>query len=159
MGYQGKHTAKFQFAQYVAASLAYLMLHQRDAVGLVLHDTQVRTVVKPRATSKHLLQILTALEQAHPGGETAPDIGTGHLGLQVVHVDAVLAEQRQDVGTYWLLTARCGDHTLRARLDPDHDVPSVGAHVWLKVTGAHTCYYGRDETLIASADLATETSA
>lgn len=71
MGYQGKHTAKFQFAQYVAASLAYLMLHQRDAVGLVLHDTQVRTVVKPRATSKHLLQILTALEQARPGGETA----------------------------------------------------------------------------------------
>ncbi|MCO5124295.1 MAG: ABC transporter ATP-binding protein [Rhizobacter sp.] len=71
----------------------------------------------------------------------------------------VVVEQRQDVGTYWLLTARCGDHTLRARLDPDHDVPSVGAHVWLKVTGAHTCYYGRDETLIASADLATETSA
>lgn len=71
MAYRGKHPVKFQFAQYVAASLAYLMLHQRDAVGLVLHDTRVRQLIKPRATSKHLLQILRALEQAQPGGETA----------------------------------------------------------------------------------------
>lgn len=71
MGYRGKHPAKFQFAQYVAASLAYLMLHQRDAVGMVLHDTKVRQLIRPRATSKHLLQILRALEQAQPGGETA----------------------------------------------------------------------------------------
>ena len=71
MGYRGKHTSKFQYAQYVAASLAYLMLHQRDAVGLALHDTQVRQLIKPRATSKHLLLVLQALEQARPGGETA----------------------------------------------------------------------------------------
>jgi hypothetical protein len=66
MGYRGKHTSKFQYAQYVAASLAYLMLHQRDAVGLALHDTQVRQLIKPRATSKHLLLVLQALEQARP---------------------------------------------------------------------------------------------
>jgi uncharacterized protein (DUF58 family) len=71
MGYQGKHPAKFQYAQYIAASLAYLMLHQRDAVGLALHDTQIRRLIKPRATSKHLLQVLRALEEARPGGETA----------------------------------------------------------------------------------------
>src|SRR5882724_10256707 len=39
MAYAGKNPSKFQFAQYIAASLAYLMLHQRDAVGLVTHDT------------------------------------------------------------------------------------------------------------------------
>src|SRR5262245_30760972 len=71
MAYKGKFPAKFQFAQYVAASLAYLMLHQRDAVGLVLHDTEIRRLIKPRATSKHLLQVLRALESATPGGETA----------------------------------------------------------------------------------------
>jgi uncharacterized protein (DUF58 family) len=71
MAYKGASPAKFQFAQYVAASLAYLMLHQRDAVGLVLHDTHVRAQIKPRATSKHLLQVLKALEEARPGGETA----------------------------------------------------------------------------------------
>lgn len=71
MAYKGKSPAKFQFAQYVAASLAYLMLHQRDAVGLVLHDTRIRKLIKPRAHSKHLLYILRALEQAAPSGETA----------------------------------------------------------------------------------------
>src|SRR5438876_2759936 len=55
MGYRGKNESKFRHAQYVAASLAYLMLHQRDAVGLALHDTKVRLLLKPRANAKHLL--------------------------------------------------------------------------------------------------------
>src|SRR5204863_231457 len=52
MGYRGKGSAaqqqqggrwsvppsKFEYAQYIAASLSYLMLHQRDAVGLAVHD-------------------------------------------------------------------------------------------------------------------------
>src|SRR5919202_2020081 len=71
MAFAGKHPSKFQYAQYVAASLAYLMLHQRDAVGLALHDTRVRKLIKPRAHSKHLLYVLNALEDATPGGETS----------------------------------------------------------------------------------------
>src|SRR2546423_62256 len=79
MGYRGKPTArggktlpsKFEYAQYIAASLAYLLLHQRDAVGLALHDTKVRLMIKPRATSKHLLQVIRALEQSQPAGETS----------------------------------------------------------------------------------------
>src|SRR5438105_11176644 len=71
MAYQGKHPSKFQYAQYIAASLAYLMLHQRDAVGLALHDTEVRHLLKPKASSKHLLQVLRALEEAKPEGETS----------------------------------------------------------------------------------------
>src|SRR5947208_8021366 len=38
MGYAGRGVSKFVYAQYVAASLAYLMLHQRDSVGLAIHD-------------------------------------------------------------------------------------------------------------------------
>ena len=56
MGYRGKNAAKFEYAQYVAASLAYLMLHQRDAVGMALHDTKVRAMIPPKANAKHLLQ-------------------------------------------------------------------------------------------------------
>ncbi len=70
MAYQGAHASKFQYAQYIAASLAYLMLHQLDAVGLVTHDTKVRTLIPPKASSKHLLRIITTLEQTTPGGET-----------------------------------------------------------------------------------------
>jgi uncharacterized protein (DUF58 family) len=71
MAYKGGHASKFQYAQYVAASLAYLMLHQRDAVGLAIHDTRVRRLIAPRANSKHLLHVLRALEETQPGGETA----------------------------------------------------------------------------------------
>src|SRR6516225_9230457 len=71
MAYKGANHSKFRYAQYVAASLAYLMLHQRDAVGLAVHDTHIRQLIKPKAIAKHLLQVLHALEAARPGGETA----------------------------------------------------------------------------------------
>lgn len=61
--------SKYQYAQYLAASLAYLMLHQRDAVGLVMHDQQVRTVLPARSASKQLMRILAELERIGPGGE------------------------------------------------------------------------------------------
>ena len=71
MGYRGKNLSKFQYAQYVAASLAYLMLHQRDAVGMVLHDTRLRQLIPAKANAKHLLRLIRTLESARPGGETA----------------------------------------------------------------------------------------
>ncbi len=71
MGYRGAGPSKFEYAQYIAASLAYLMLHQLDAVGLTLHDTKVREVIPPRANSKHLLQLIHTLEKSAPGGETS----------------------------------------------------------------------------------------
>jgi uncharacterized protein (DUF58 family) len=72
MRFRGKQPlSKFQYAQQVAASLAYLMLAQLDAVGLVVHDTRIRQLVPPRASSKHLLGLLRGLEATTPGGETA----------------------------------------------------------------------------------------
>src|SRR5262247_1951243 len=61
MAFKGKHPSKFQYAQYVAASLAYLMLHQRDAVGLVIHDTKLRRLIPARANVKHLLRVIRTL--------------------------------------------------------------------------------------------------
>jgi uncharacterized protein (DUF58 family) len=71
MAYRGQGPSKFEYAQYIAASLAYLMLHQLDAVGLIVHDTKVRTQIQPRAQSKHLLNLLHTLEKTEPGGETS----------------------------------------------------------------------------------------
>jgi uncharacterized protein (DUF58 family) len=71
MAYRGKTLSKFQYAQHVAASLAYLMLHQRDAVGLVTHDTRIRQLISPKANAKHLLRLLHTLELTQPGGETS----------------------------------------------------------------------------------------
>ncbi len=57
----------------------------------------------------------------------------------------------QDIGTYWLVTARLGTRAdaplLRARLGPDQVVPQAGQPVWLQVVGDHTCYYLNEELI------------
>ena len=58
--------------------------------------------------------------------------------------------QVQDIGTYWLLTARTGTHTLKARLPAQASPPPAGATVALRVLNPHTCFYGADERLIAA---------
>jgi len=61
--------------------------------------------------------------------------------------------QAQDIGTYWLLTARVAgsdDALVRVRLAPQHAVPQAGETVWLQVMGAHTCFY-KDHALVAEA--------
>src|SRR5262245_52725117 len=72
MKFRGRQKlSKFEYAQQVAASLAYLLLAQLDAVGLITHDTRVRHVVPPKTNAKHLLALLRTLEATTPGGETA----------------------------------------------------------------------------------------
>ena len=70
MAFRGKGPSKFEYAQYLAASLAYLMLHQLDAVGLAIHDNRLRELIVPRANAKHLLHLIHTLEKTRPGGET-----------------------------------------------------------------------------------------
>jgi glycerol transport system ATP-binding protein len=61
---------------------------------------------------------------------------------------AVVVTQRQDVGTYWLVTAKAGDSVIRARLSADTTPPAVGETAWFSVAGSHTCYY-KNEELVA----------
>ena len=74
MGYSGSGgwPSKLEQARGLAASLAYLMLTQRDAVGLALSDSadNPETVIPPRTTPGHLTILCEALEAAQPRGET-----------------------------------------------------------------------------------------
>src|SRR5512136_2721828 len=49
MGYQSQGVSKLQYSTYLAAALSYLMIHQRDAVGLVLFDEKIRKYLPPRS--------------------------------------------------------------------------------------------------------------
>ncbi|MBT9597213.1 MAG: ABC transporter ATP-binding protein, partial [Vitreoscilla sp.] len=53
--------------------------------------------------------------------------------------------QVQDIGTYFLVSCRAGEHLLKARLAPDAEVPTTGQAVCLKVLGEHTCFYANEE--------------
>jgi uncharacterized protein (DUF58 family) len=71
MDYASKgNIKKFEYASYIAAALAYLMIEQRDAVGLTLFDEGVRLLLPPRATRSYLKVILKELELARPAKKT-----------------------------------------------------------------------------------------
>jgi uncharacterized protein (DUF58 family) len=61
---------KIEYASYLAAALGYLMVEQRDAVGLTVYDERIRASLPPRATKLYLQQILRELETLQPGNKT-----------------------------------------------------------------------------------------
>lgn len=61
---------KFDYARWCAASLAHLVIRQRDAAGLVLFDEGVRDKVAPRTGLAQESGIIQALEMATPRGST-----------------------------------------------------------------------------------------
>lgn len=71
MGYTSTGLTKLQYAFYLAASLAYLIVRQRDAVGLTFFDDRVIERIPPRSTRSHLHTLLTHLERASLGARTA----------------------------------------------------------------------------------------
>jgi len=61
---------KFDYARYLIASLAYLASKQHDAVGLVVFDDTVKTVIPPSSRPDTLPRIFSALENAEASAET-----------------------------------------------------------------------------------------
>src|SRR3954467_9523565 len=72
MHYQGPHAplSKFAYAQCAAAALAYLVLHQRDAVGLVTFDQEIPRVVRPTSNPTQLKQLLQVMEESTAARKT-----------------------------------------------------------------------------------------
>ena len=61
---------KLQYAQFLAASIAYLLNRQQDAVGLVGFSDKVHTHVPARNRTGHLRTIFGTISMLQPGGET-----------------------------------------------------------------------------------------
>jgi uncharacterized protein (DUF58 family) len=73
MTYAGPTAAlsKLEYAQSVAAALAWLVLRQQDAVGLATFDNQIRAMVRPAGNPSHLEQLLTVMESVAAKQKTA----------------------------------------------------------------------------------------
>jgi uncharacterized protein (DUF58 family) len=61
---------KLQYAQFVAASIAYLLNRQQDSVGLVAFDQKVHTHVPARNRTGHMRTIFGHLSRLESGSET-----------------------------------------------------------------------------------------
>lgn len=66
----GGPMTKSRYACCLGAALAYLMLRQRDAVGLMLFHQRIASYIPPRSVQSHLQVLLKALDQVRPGADT-----------------------------------------------------------------------------------------
>lgn len=72
MNYRGgKGILKFDYARKLAASLAYLLMSQQDAVGLVTFDSELRENIPCRTKITHLHLLLEAMVKTTPGRDTS----------------------------------------------------------------------------------------
>jgi uncharacterized protein (DUF58 family) len=62
---------KLEYGKLLAASLAYLIIHQRDSAGLAVFDRAWRAQVPPSSQPGQVLTILRALESTQPEEKTA----------------------------------------------------------------------------------------
>ncbi len=67
----GAPMPKLEYAQTVAAALAYLILHQQDAVGLATFDDRVRQLLRPSGSPAQLNPLLAAIGQQGEQQKTA----------------------------------------------------------------------------------------
>src|SRR3954469_23434360 len=70
MGYGSLAYTKVEYARTAAATLAYFLSIQRDAVGLVTFDQQIADFVPPRYRPGHLHRLMVCLERAVAGTST-----------------------------------------------------------------------------------------
>lgn len=72
MGYRGRGgVLKFDYARKLAAAMAYLLMSQQDAVGLITFDTRVREFIPNRTRITHLHHLLDTMIRTEPGRDTA----------------------------------------------------------------------------------------
>lgn len=71
MNYGQSTLTKFEYARLLTAALTWLMLGQRDSVGLMTFDSELRQQLKPSSNRDAFRQIVQVLEETTPGSETS----------------------------------------------------------------------------------------
>ncbi|MEO0107900.1 MAG: VWA domain-containing protein, partial [candidate division WOR-3 bacterium] len=61
---------KMQYSSSLAAALSYLLLRQRDSVGLVTFSERLDCYIPARSGPRHLQVLLHAIDRIRPGGKT-----------------------------------------------------------------------------------------
>jgi uncharacterized protein (DUF58 family) len=84
MGFKLSGVSKFEYARTLAAAIAWILIRQRDAVGLAVFDDRVKTYLQPRSTNIQLKHILGTLDKITPHEQTqcAAAINTLASGLK-----------------------------------------------------------------------------
>lgn len=70
MGF-GEKISKLEYAKYLSASLAYMLLKQKDSVGIATFDKEIEEIIPPSVKKSNFIEILKIINKATPSGETS----------------------------------------------------------------------------------------
>lgn len=70
MSYASESMSKLEYGRTLASALAYFIMRQRDAVGLITFDDKIRDYIPAKARQLHLIRILRSLHELTPGTKT-----------------------------------------------------------------------------------------
>lgn len=77
--------SKFEYAATIVATLAYLLMQQKDTFGLALFDETVRSLLPPKGSAAHYRSLLRAMSEATEGGKTNIAGALGAIVPQIKH--------------------------------------------------------------------------
>ncbi|NUN07883.1 MAG: DUF58 domain-containing protein [Ignavibacteriaceae bacterium] len=80
--YSGRVT-KSEYAIMLAAGLGYLMINQKDAVGLGIYSDKIEKYLSPKSSNMYFREVLTALYQMKPSGKTSTSSSLGYFSEQI----------------------------------------------------------------------------
>ena len=70
MNFSSINISKFEYSKMIVATLSYLMMQQKDAVGLVVFDSEIKSTIPPKNNKAHLNTILSIIENTEIGNDT-----------------------------------------------------------------------------------------
>ncbi|MBU2097454.1 MAG: DUF58 domain-containing protein [Gammaproteobacteria bacterium] len=70
MAYASAAMSKLDYGRTLASALAYFIMRQRDAVGLITFDEKIKDYIPAQARQVHLIRILRSLHELRAGGQT-----------------------------------------------------------------------------------------
>jgi uncharacterized protein (DUF58 family) len=147
MAYGGSGLKKLEYAAYLLGALAYLLIRQRDKVGLlVFGDAALDRYVPPRARPAHLHDLLTVLEDVTRAGASGDEPAAAaldrlgelsrHRRSLVVLASDLFDPDGRALGVLRRLRARRHDVTLFQVLDRDElELPFEGLTLFRSLEG------------------------
>lgn len=83
MNYSSDKITKFEYASYLAGALIYLLIKQKDSVGLAYFDTEIRDFLPPRSSFPHMHLLFKKISEIKPGRETSISTALSQLAQKI----------------------------------------------------------------------------
>jgi len=129
---------KLAYGERLTAALALLFLRQRDAVGLVRFDSEIRSAVPPRARNGQWRRVIAALEEGGAGRASSAPIALEQAARlinrrgMIVLVSDLLMDIPDVERAVRALRAAGHDVTVLHLMDPaERELPSSGEAVFV----------------------------